>query len=445
MTPIYYLGPEQNNALYIKREDFIPFSFGGNKARKAALFFEEIDKGGYDCVVTYGSGSSNHCRVVANQCCKRGIPCYIISPEEDAAGQTFNSQMMELFGAEIEYVPLEKVHETIEKKITDLRNRAGKPYFIEGGGHGRIGTQAYVECFEEITKQEAEAGIYFDFVFFASGTGTTQAGLVCGQLLHHDQNKKIVGISIARKNPRGRAIVLDSIRSFFGGTVQDDVIETTIKSALDRYSGIYKLGLWVKDDISGIGTLTYIKKEDYRFGALGHAICDNDTKTIYNINSGEMYPCTVLGIKKGTKGKAGELKGLFFQGKNNKLGLVDNNSEAGVFGNITKEVKDKEVLKAGGRLYAKPGKAYIKSAIDGELKDYEIEIIKTNYQSSSNEKSMVIRVTDKELLQKTGGIIQGMSGSPIIQNGYIIGAVTHVFINDPTRGFCIYLDWMINQ
>ena len=226
---------------------------------------------------------------------------------------------------------------------------------------------------------------------------------------------------------------------------KDDVIETTIKSALDRYSGIYKLGLWVKDDISGIGTLTYIKKEDYRFGALGHAICDNDTKTIYNINSGEMYPCTVLGIKKGTKGKAGELKGLFFQGKNNKLGLVDNNSEVGVFGNITKEVKDKEVLKAGGRLYAKPGKAYIKSAIDGELKDYEIEIIKTNYQSSSNEKSMVIRVTDKELLQKTGGIIQGMSGSPIIQNGYIIGAVTHVFINDPTRGFGIYLDWMINQ
>ena len=116
-----------------------------------------------------------------------------------------------------------------------------------------------------------------------------------------------------------------------------------------------------------------------------------------------------------------------------------------MFGNITKEVKDKEVLKAGGRLYAKPGKAYIKSAIDGELKDYEIEIIKTNYQSSSNEKSMVIRVTDKELLQKTGGIIQGMSGSPIIQNGYIIGAVTHVFINDPTRGFGIYLDWMINQ
>ena len=225
----------------------------------------------------------------------------------------------------------------------------------------------------------------------------------------------------------------------------DGMVETTIKSALDKYSGIYKLGLWVKDDVSGIGTLTFVKKENNRFGALGHAICDGDTKTIYNIDSGEMYPCTVLGIKKGTKGKAGELKGLFFQGKNNKLALVDNNSEAGVFGNMIKEVKDKDILKAGGRLYAKPGRAYIKSAVDGELKDYEIEIIKTNYQSSSNEKSMVIRVTDKDLLRKTGGIIQGMSGSPIIQNGYVVGAVTHVFINDPTKGFGIYLDWMINQ
>lgn len=226
---------------------------------------------------------------------------------------------------------------------------------------------------------------------------------------------------------------------------KDEIIDTTIMSAFDIYSGIYKLGLWVKDDVSGIGTLTFIKKDDGRFGALGHAICDSDTKTIYNIDSGEMYPCTVLGVKKGAKGKAGELKGLFFQGKNNKLGVVDKNVEAGVFGNVIKQTSSKKLLKAGGRLYAKPGKAYIKSAVDGELKDYEIEIIKTNYQSSSNEKSMVIRVTDKELLQKTGGIIQGMSGSPIIQNGYVIGAVTHVFINDPTKGFGIYLDWMINQ
>ncbi len=227
---------------------------------------------------------------------------------------------------------------------------------------------------------------------------------------------------------------------------QNEYHQSTIWSKLDKNSGIFKLGLWVKDDVSGIGTLTFVRKDNNRFGALGHAICDNDTKTIYNINSGEMYNCTVLGLKKGTKGKAGELKGLFIQSKNNKIGSVDKNTEYGVFGEANKDYSIKQCLKAGGRLYAKPGKAYIRTSIDGgTAEDYEIEIIKTNYQSTSNEKSMVIRVTDKELLQKTGGIIQGMSGSPIIQNDMVIGAVTHVFINDPTKGFGVYLDWMINQ
>ena len=158
--------------------------------------------------------------------------------------------------------------------------------------------------------------------------------------------------------------------------------------------------------------------------------------------------CLLEYVKKGTKGHAGELKGLFMQGKSNRLGIVDKNDDCGVFGKIECEniCNTKDTLLAGGRLYAKPGKAYIRTSVDGNIKkDYEIEIVKTNYQSSSNEKSMVLRVTDKELLSKTGGIVQGMSGSPIIQNDRVIGAVTHVFINDPTKGFGIYLDWMINQ
>lgn len=227
-----------------------------------------------------------------------------------------------------------------------------------------------------------------------------------------------------------------------------ETIVTKINTAYDINSKLFKLGLWVKDDASGIGTLTYINADNNRFGALGHAICDNDTNTKFEINSGEMYNCTIIGLKKGSKGKAGEIKGLFFQGKNN-LGLVDKNTEYGVFGTANSDstiFKNKQILKAGGRMSAKPGKAYIRTAIDGKhVKDYEIEIVKTNYQSTKNEKSMVIKVTDKELLQKTGGIIQGMSGSPIIQNNKVIGAVTHVFINDPSKGFGIYLDWMINQ
>ena len=201
------------NKIYIKRDDLIPVSFGGNKARKAEYFFREIDNGGYDSVVTYGSSSSNHCRIVANMAAARGLPCYIISPEE-ASQPTYNSYMVELFGAERTIVPVSQVHDTIENKLEALRTAGMKPYFIPGGGHGNLGTQAYVDCYEEIREYEAQNNIHFDYIFHASGTGTTQAGLVCGQLIHGDE-RKIVGISIARKNPRGRDVVLDSVRDYF--------------------------------------------------------------------------------------------------------------------------------------------------------------------------------------------------------------------------------------
>jgi len=238
MTAIQDLGEYKGNHLYIKREDLIPFSFGGNKARKAQLFFQEIDQGDYDCVVTYGSGSSNHCRVVANECCRRGMGCHIIAPQE-ASEPTFNSQMMEIFGAEITTVPVSEVHDTIEGKIAELRDAGKSPYFIEGGGHGNLGTEAYVQCYEEIKKYEEEQNIHFDYIFFASGTGTTHAGLVCGQLLSGDK-KSIVGISIARKNPRGRDVVIQSIRDYLGCRVSEEDIQTATVFIDDYTSGYGK-------------------------------------------------------------------------------------------------------------------------------------------------------------------------------------------------------------
>lgn len=211
-TPIQMLSDFHGNRVYIKREDFIPFSFGGNKARKAQLFFDEIDRGDYDCVVTYGSSSSNHCRVVCNMAAARKMPCYIISPEE-AAERTYNSDLMNRFGAEITVCSVAEVRDTIERKLENLRKDGLRPYFIAGGGHGNIGTQAYVDCYQEICRFERERGIHFDYIFHASGTGTTQAGLVCGQLIERD-DRKIVGISIARSNPRGRNVVLESIRDY---------------------------------------------------------------------------------------------------------------------------------------------------------------------------------------------------------------------------------------
>ena len=238
MTPIQDLGEYKGNHLWMKREDLIPFSFGGNKARKAQLFFQEIDKGDYDCVVTYGSGSSNHCRVVANECCRRGMRCYIVAPLE-ASEPTFNSQMMELFGAKITTVPVSEVHDTINGKIAELKAAGKKPYFIEGGGHGNIGTEAYVQCYGEIKEFEKEQGLRFDYIFFASGTGTTHAGLVCGQLINND-DCQIVGISIARKNPRGRDVVVQSVRSYLGDKADEEAIQAATVFIDDYTSGYGK-------------------------------------------------------------------------------------------------------------------------------------------------------------------------------------------------------------
>lgn len=251
-TIIQDMGVYQNNHLFIKREDMIPFSFGGNKARKAYLFFQEIEKGEYDCVVTYGTSSSNHCRIIANACYRRRIPCYIISPQE-ASEPTFNSQLVEMFDVHTTIVPVDTVHDTIEKKIVELKNYGRKPYFIEGGGHGNIGTEAYVHCYEEISKQEKELGVYFDYIFLASGTGTTHAGLVCGQLLSGDE-RKIRGISIARKNPRGRNIVVDSIRSYIGDKATEKQIqESTV--FIDDYTNGYG-----KDDRRVLNTIKDVMK-----------------------------------------------------------------------------------------------------------------------------------------------------------------------------------------
>lgn len=226
MTPVQFLGDIQGNRLFMKREDLLPYSFGGNKARKGQLFFRDIDAGDYDCVVTYGSSHSNHCRVIANMAAARNMPCCIIGPAE-VSDPTFNSRFMELFGAELISVPVEQVHDTIENKLQALKEAGKKPYFIAGGGHGNLGTQAYVNCYEEICRYENENHLHFDYVFFASGTGTTQAGLVCGQLMH-DDNRNLVGISIARMNPRGRNVVIDSIHEYFAEhkcVVEEDKIQ----------------------------------------------------------------------------------------------------------------------------------------------------------------------------------------------------------------------------
>ncbi|RFU67123.1 pyridoxal-phosphate dependent enzyme [Peribacillus saganii] len=212
-TPIQKLSENlNNNTFFIKRDDLLPISFGGNKARKAALFFEDIERVSADCIVTYGSSSSNHCRIIANIAAAKGLQCYIISPTE-SSHPTSNSKMVDLFGAIVDYCPVSDVRTTIDHKLRVLKEQGYNPYFIQGGGHGDLGTQAYVNAYEEILDYERTTGVFFDYIFHTSGTGTTQAGLICGKLLNGDV-REIVGISNARKNPYGGQVVLDSANSY---------------------------------------------------------------------------------------------------------------------------------------------------------------------------------------------------------------------------------------
>ena len=222
-------------------------------------------------------------------------------------------------------------------------------------------------------------------------------------------------------------------------------LKTLIKTTRDENSGKLKLGLWVKDDITGVGTLTFVNKKTKEYGALGHPIVEANSGNVVPVANGNIYECNLIGINKGKRNAPGELRCVFVSNSKSK-GTIENNSKFGINGVLSdvKGLVDENVTaKLGGRLGVKMGKAYIASSISGIREEYEIEIIKANYQKSADDKSLVFRVKDKRLLEITGGIVQGMSGSPIIQDGKIVGAVTHVFLNDPTKGYGIYVDWMV--
>ncbi len=209
----------------------------------------------------------------------------------------------------------------------------------------------------------------------------------------------------------------------------------------------YKAGIWIRDDTQGIGTLTYLD-EDGSFGALGHGISDIDTSTLLNLQSGTLYNTDIRAVIKGENGVPGELSGIIRYSGDEILGTIEENTGIGIFGSITADISElsgSDALDIAYKQEVEEGPATLLSAVDGEVKEYDISIEKINLNSSDANKSMVIRVTDEELLEITGGIVQGMSGSPILQNGRIVGAVTHVFVNDPTKGYGIFIENMLEH
>ena len=236
-TPLLYLGREYDNDIFVKHEELYPFSFGGNKARIVKRYFDEIDGGAYDCVMTYGGAGSNLCRVTANMAASRGMKCVLILHDNGPA-DCFNLRLAGLFGAETVCCPVAQVRNTIEATRASLERRGYTPYFIPGGGQGLPGIQAYTDCWKEIAAYEKRSGTRFDYIFLPSGTGTTQAGLVCGKLLS-GEGGRIVGISIARPAEKGRPVVLENVKEYLtaaGAAVPNSEIEAAVAFE-DAYTG----------------------------------------------------------------------------------------------------------------------------------------------------------------------------------------------------------------
>ena len=227
----------------------------------------------------------------------------------------------------------------------------------------------------------------------------------------------------------------------------DKEITKSIKVLKDKNNN-KKIGLWVRDSTAGIGTLTFYDKNTGTYGALGHPITDSETEKILTVDKGNILNSTVVNVRKGKVGNPGELKGLFINEKES-LGTVEKNTNCGIFGHINNRsfgLDESKLYEVAGRGEVKLGPAQIITTIDEDgPKYYDIVIEKLLNQNTKSAKSMVIRITDEELLRRTGGIVQGMSGSPIIQNGKLVGAVTHVLINKPDVGYGIYIEWMLKD
>lgn len=236
----------------------------------------------------------------------------------------------------------------------------------------------------------------------------------------------------------GEDVILDVIRN--GEKIP--VSLTPVKDA----GGEYKLGIWVRDNTQGIGTLTFVDEKG-RYGALGHGISDVDTGELLHISKGALYQAEILGIQKGKSGSPGELSGLIRYEPGQIIGAVDTNSKNGIYGSFYDRragipVKKTEVAY---KQELEVGSASILCCVDGSVKEYDAEITRIDMNHEDTNKSFVIHVTDPELLEITGGIVQGMSGSPILQKGKFAGAVTHVFVQDSTSGYGIFAETMLEN
>ncbi len=273
-----------------------------------------------------------------------------------------------------------------------------------------------------------------------------KAGIKVGDLITEINGKEIEKMSdvapfVQSAGNSGDALNLTIIRD-------NKQIKTKLLPLKEKGENSYKLGLYIRDSAAGIGTMTFYHPETKKYGALGHVISDMDTKKPIVVDDGEIVRSTVTSIEKGSSGNPGEKLARFSSDKE-VIGNITTNSPFGIFGELNKEMSNGIMDTPMPITLAdqvKEGPAQILTVVDNDqVKLFDIEVVSSIPQKFPATKGLVIKVTDKELLKKTGGIVQGMSGSPIIQDGKVIGAVTHVFVNDPTSGYGVHIEWMLNE
>lgn len=316
----------------------------------------------------------------------------------------------------------------------------------------QVGIRVIEDC--ELIPVGEPIGIYVETDgVLVVGTGEFQGadGMSCSPgkniVKSGDYIRKVNGTVVDSKNELIR-LVEDCGGKAVTLTVERDgeIINLQVKPEKD-VNGAYKMGVWVRDNAQGVGTMTYIDSEG-NFGALGHGINDVDTSTLMHMEGGTLYETSIVDIKKGTAGKPGEMTGMIVYSDDHILGEIVSNSSRGIFGTCNSKALSmgvREPLPIGLKQEIEEGPAQILCSVDGTAKYYDIEITEIHLDHDNVNRGIELEVTDRQLLDITGGIVQGMSGSPIVQNGKIIGAVTHVLVQDSTRGYGIFIENMLEQ
>lgn len=343
-------------------------------------------------------------------------------PALEAMGQGSTSLELRLFG----WLPVRRVAVDVVAPVHLLPGGQAIGVKVEAAGVMVVGFASFVTDDGVLTEPGREAGVVLgDLITAVNGKPAGSENTVAQLIDAAGRDGEQVELTLVRDGEERTA---------------------TLQPMLDGESGTYRIGLYVRGGAAGVGTLTFYDPDSGRFGALGHVISDADTGRPIAVQHGEIVRASISGIDKGERSRPGEKIGVLDQ---QPIGTIERNTPFGIVGQANEPLQHELYEQAIPVAYAaqvQPGPAEILTVVDGQkVERFAVEIQRVVRQPRPDGKSMVIRITDERLLERTGGIVQGMSGSPIIQNGHLIGAVTHVFVNDPTRGYGVFIEWMLQE